>query len=415
MVRRACLVIVASAAAATAGAQPAAGPEFQVNSFTPSYQYEPKVAADGSGNFVVVWTSIFQDGSVHGVFGQRYDRSGNPLGGEFAVNTITTAYQGVPSVAMHSSGSFVVAWASGVFYGDFFEIMARRFDGAGNALGEEFTVNTVVTGYQFAPDVAVAPSGDFVVAWQSYGQDGDDSGIFARRFNSAGGPLTGEFAVNAYTSGAQLRPTVAMNPLGQAGVAWVSDMQDGSGYGIFARAFSAAGLALGQEFRVNRTTDGDQDWPDVGMDSLGRFVVVWESLDQDGDDDGVFGQRFGALTNPLGSEFRVNAFTTGPQEHPSVAVEADGHFVVTWNSLDQSGMSADDVYGQTFDPAGARIGSEFRVNAYTTGGQTEAKVASLAPAEFVVVWTDSGGRDGDEEGVFAQRFADFIFADGFNR
>src|SRR5262245_10409477 len=62
------------------------GPEFQVNTYTTSAQNSPVVAADGAGNFVVVWASP-HDGSGSGVFGQRYDSSGTPLGSEFPVNT----------------------------------------------------------------------------------------------------------------------------------------------------------------------------------------------------------------------------------------------------------------------------------------------------------------------------------------
>ena len=48
------------------------GPEFRVNTYTTSAQDRVSVAADLSGNFLVVWDSVGQDGSLTGVFGQRY-------------------------------------------------------------------------------------------------------------------------------------------------------------------------------------------------------------------------------------------------------------------------------------------------------------------------------------------------------
>ena len=39
------------------------GGEFQVNTFTLDFQYQPAVAADAQGNFVVVWQSNGSDGS----------------------------------------------------------------------------------------------------------------------------------------------------------------------------------------------------------------------------------------------------------------------------------------------------------------------------------------------------------------
>ena len=48
------------------------------------------------------------------------------------------------------------------------------------------------------------------------------------------------------------------------------------------------------EFRVNSTTSSNQD--SLSIDSLanGGYVVVWESANQDGNRDGVFGQRYDA-------------------------------------------------------------------------------------------------------------------------
>src|SRR5947199_350489 len=94
-----------------AAAQPL-GSEFRVNTYTTSYQGRPRVAADGAGNFVVVWGSVVQDGSGTGVFGQRYSSSGAPQGPEFRVNTYTTGDQRSPSVAADAAGNFVVVWQS---------------------------------------------------------------------------------------------------------------------------------------------------------------------------------------------------------------------------------------------------------------------------------------------------------------
>jgi hypothetical protein len=88
------------------------GPEFRVNTYTTVSQRAASVAADASGNFVVIWDSTTQDGSIDGIFGQRYAASGTPLGPEFRVNTFTASYQGDPSVAADPLGRFVVVWTS---------------------------------------------------------------------------------------------------------------------------------------------------------------------------------------------------------------------------------------------------------------------------------------------------------------
>jgi hypothetical protein len=42
---------------------------------------------------VVVWESYVEDGSEFGVFGRRFDAAGNGLGQAFQVNTYTTGPQ----------------------------------------------------------------------------------------------------------------------------------------------------------------------------------------------------------------------------------------------------------------------------------------------------------------------------------
>src|SRR6187401_1077363 len=73
-------------------------------------------------------------------------------------------------------------------------------------VGSEFQVNTHTTDPQNNQSVAAGANGDFVVVWQSDGQDGSSDGVFARRFSSTGAPLGGEFQVNTHTDDYQGDP-----------------------------------------------------------------------------------------------------------------------------------------------------------------------------------------------------------------
>ena len=119
---------------------------------------------------------------------------------------------------------------------------------------------------------------------------------------------------------------------------------------------------MSPEFRINTYTPGNQAGPSVAVDSSGAFVVVWQSDAQDGSGAGVFGRLYDAASQPLGSEFPVNSYTTGIQQHPSVAMDgASGRFVVVWQSALQDGSGAG-VFGRRFDPDGSPLGVEFQVN-----------------------------------------------------
>ncbi|MDB5301155.1 MAG: repeat-containing protein, partial [Phycisphaerales bacterium] len=89
-----------------------AGGELLLNQAIGSTQQSPAVAVDASGNTVAVWQSLGEDGDGWGIYGRRFDSSGNALGNEFLVNTTTTHDQVNPAIALTSSGAFVVVWTS---------------------------------------------------------------------------------------------------------------------------------------------------------------------------------------------------------------------------------------------------------------------------------------------------------------
>ena len=119
-------LVLVPCAASPQGGNPI-GPEFRVNTYTTVDQTSPAVASDSSGNFVVVWQSRYQDGSDQGVFGQRYNSTGAPLGPEFRVNTYTPSDQTVPVVASDSSGNFVVVWISDFQDGWSYGVFGQRY------------------------------------------------------------------------------------------------------------------------------------------------------------------------------------------------------------------------------------------------------------------------------------------------
>jgi Ca2+-binding RTX toxin-like protein len=378
------------------------GDEFQVNTYTDSWQQLSSVAALSDGGFVVTWESYGQDGSGFGVYAQRYDQNGNPVGNEFQVNTYTDSLQYNPSITALSDGGFVVTWESLGQDGSSDEIYGQRYDQNGNPLGNEFRVNTYTDSSQRSPSITALSDGGFVVTWQSYGQDGSEMGIYAQRYDQNGNPLGEEFQVNTYTDSSQSSPSVTALSDGGFVVTWQSWGQDGSEMGIYAQRYDENGNPLGEEFQVNTDTDGLQLSPSVTALSDGGFVVTWTSWGQDGSDNDVYGQRYDENGNALGEEFQVNTDTDGLQFSPSVTALSDGGFVVTWTSDGRDG-SSNGIYGQRYDENGNALGEEFQVNTYTDSSQHFPSVTALSDGGFVVTW-ESLGQDGSEAGIYAQRY-----------
>jgi hypothetical protein len=402
------------------------GAEFQVNTYTTGIQFGRRagsVARAPGGEFVVVWSSgAGQDGSAYGAFGRRYDGSGAAVGTEFQINSYTTDYQLLPAVVAAADGSFVVAWDSSANYspnlgqdGERSGVFGQRYDAAGNSVGTEFQVNSYTKFSQFGPSIGITTDGGFVVAWESgpdgysytTSQDGSTSGVFHQRYESSGARAGGEVQTNVYTTSFQSWPKVVGTAGGGFVAVWESGRQDGSAAGIFGRRFDSSGTAVGTEFQVNTYTTSSQSGPVVDAAADGSFVVVWISApaydndpEQDGSRSGVFGQRYDSAGARAGTEFRVNSYTTSYQWNPAVAAADDGSFVVVWSSLFQDG-SEQGIFGQHYDSAGARAGTEFQINSYTTFSQRDPSIAAAADGSAVVVW-ESLGQDGDFSGMFGQ-------------
>jgi hypothetical protein len=411
------LISLAAAERATAQISPN-GDQFQVNTYTTGGQFYPGAATDGLGRVIVVWDR----GEGTTVSGRRFESSGLPAGGEFVVSQYPTGFPAVNpryAVGADGAGRFVAAWSSYGTPGNDTDlsIQARRFAANGSPAAAQFQVNTYTTGEQSEPDIAMAANdGRFVVVWTSEGSAGNDTegtSIQGRLFNASGTALA-TFQVNNVTSNDQTQPAVAMGPGGAFVVAWKS-YTDGDQSGIQARRFSSGGAPVGSQFLVNSYTTGVQSEPDVAIDPQGRFIVAWTSNEATGDVDleSVQARRFAADGSPAAAQFQVNQVTTDAQRHPSVSVDARGHFVVAWESYSGDGDGRS-VRARRYLAGGAPLTVEFQVNTYTPSDQEAVSVTSDTDGNFVVAFNSFGSNGTDNEGwgIHARRY-DEMFRDGF--
>jgi hypothetical protein len=380
-----------------------AGDQFQVNTVGWADQIKPAVAADAAGNAVIVWQTDFGTGNdtdSTSIAAQRYSPSGAPVGTEFQVNSSTTAGQTEPAVAMTADGAFVVAWASDPSSGLDYSIRARRYSSAGAPLGDEFRVSQTAT-FVEAPAVAISDAGEFVITWRS---GGNPSTILARRYTAAGLALGDEFKVNTTQAPHQRQPRVAVDAEGNFVVVWHSYVSGASteGHVILAQRFSSDGALQGAELEVGPTTSASHD-PDVAMHDDGDFVVVWsEGAGSSGLE--IQAQRYSADGIPDGSTFAVSTADTAEGEVPKVAMGVDGDFIVTWQSAVD--LSVWSVQARGFSAAGTPEGAAFRVDTFGTSHPNLPAVAVDHSGNAIVTWGSFGspGDDNGTESVQGRRF-----------
>ena len=397
-----------------------AGAEFLLATNIDADQRGPAVAAITGGGFIAAWRSSSsligeEPADLPGIAAQLYDADGNLVGAEFLANTFTVNDQRDVEVAGLRDGGFVMVWkTSDPATGDTGNgIAGRRYDGNGNAVTNEFLVNSVTLGDQEEPIVTGLADGGFVVMWESDTATGDDSGfgIVGQRYGSDNTAVGGEFLVNTFTSSNQRSVDVASLTDGGFITVWESnDPGIGDTDGIVAQRYDANGALVDSEFLVNTVTTSSQFGAKVAGLSNGGFVVIWDSDSASGDSSaqGVVGQLYGADSTAVGSEFLVNTFTGNSQSNADVASLADGGFVVAWETMDVATGDTDGIAARRYDVNGNALGSEFLVNTFTTDGQQIPEVTGLADGGIVVVWRTFDAGTGDDNGVAARQYA---FAD----
>ncbi|MDR2213905.1 MAG: Ig-like domain-containing protein, partial [Pseudomonadales bacterium] len=179
--------------------------DLQVNSPQVTNQSDVRSANLVGGGYVNVWVSADQDGSGFGVYMQRYDTFGRPVGEEARISSATALDQTLPRVAGLQDGSFVVTWTSTLQApdSDLAGVFMRRFDANGTPLdANDVMVNTYTAGNQDSPVIGALNDGSFVIAWNSQGQrlvgTVPESGysVYMQRFGADGGKLGTETLVN---------------------------------------------------------------------------------------------------------------------------------------------------------------------------------------------------------------------------
>ncbi|MBN2314222.1 MAG: hypothetical protein JXM79_09850 [Sedimentisphaerales bacterium] len=373
--------------------------EFQVNTHTTNDQKNANIAMAPGGNFVVVWSSYGQDGSSNGVFGRRFDLNGGPLGEEFQINTTSSGNQTEPAVAMDATAGFVVAWHGPGFNDDDEEdIFVQCFDPNGVPFGDEILVNHVTSGKQRYPDVAMGGNGTFVVVWESENMpEAGKKAICGRIFESNGVQLEEVFMVNEEPAVCRY-PVVSADANDRFAVAWLDDRSHNT---ILARLFDADGLARSDTFEVSTIPVSSVTRPSIAMNAEGYFVVVWDGDPDLAGLDDIHARLFDPNGEPFSEQFLVNTNIDGPQCYPQVAMNNLYDFMIVWESPIDPNVNERDIFGQCFNSLCESVGEEFLINSFIEGDHRYPSVAISEIGTFVTVW-QSDDQDASRYGIFAE-------------
>ena len=285
--------------------------DLQVNTFTNGDQKNPSIAVNGTGDMVIVWSGS----GAEGIYAKQFDFITSVSGGQLPAAEITVAAEAAavdPNVDINSAGKFVVVWHDGT------DVFAQRYGAGGAADGSR--INVDILGKTDYPSVVLHDSGKFNVAYHSY-RSGLE-GVWLRSFDAGGnGPLSRAVATGDVNNSS---PSIIKGVTGDMLVVWQGP-GDGDQTGIYGKKYASGGSSVGNKFIINRTTTGIQQFPSVAMQDLDNFTVVW-SGEGPGDNSGVFLRQYDSGTVVSAQPPVANTVTTtGDEDSSSITITLTGY------------------------------------------------------------------------------------------
>ena len=346
----------------------------------------PVIATNSSGTSIVAW--VDDKTGTKDVYAMRMDASGKPLGLPFQVNTTNSDSQNLPSVAINDNGEFIIAWTTKGQDGDGYGVYARRYNREGAYQGNEFKVNTSTARDQWIPAVAITNNGGSVVVWQSFGQDGNGYGIAGQRFDNKGNTLGPEFLINNNPYGAQEFPEVAMDSVGNFVVVWQSNQnnQGNPRYtDIYARKFKRDGFSETPELLVS-TSIGENKYPSVAINDKNNFVVSWNAKEPENDKYDIYARSY-VNSKPFGDILKVSK-SNKPDllSKPTVAIDKEGAFKIAWTT-ELANKLFGGLYLRAYNNSTQEVGTEEKLS--STGNTVlQPDMSSDKNGKIFVVWRE---------------------------
>jgi hypothetical protein len=373
------------------------GPSFGLSSCSACVQAAPAAAGNPAGSLFALWESL-APGDDRGVPARFFRPLGPARGADFFVQSASPASTLLDPQIAGDARSFVAVWA--LETGDDTDVFARRYTPRGIGVGPAIQVNQddpalTRAPRDFAPAVAMAPGGGFVVAWIRFVPFVDDlhpgsrPAVFIRRFAADGVPLAAPLQLSTGLVAAE-RPGLCVTTTNAAAVAWTSvdryEPFQPSLEGVSVRRLQPSGLPQPRTLVLSTPTSRQANAA-VSCGADGGYVVAWSDQKAPalvGED--IVAQRFARDGKKAGAAFLVNSVTGGDQTTPELSHDSSGAFVAVWSGHD--GLK-DGIAVRRFTAAGAATGPEVDVSAGAGGRRSAPDVAHTGTAgNFVVVWQD---------------------------
>jgi serralysin len=395
--------------------------EMVANGLTAGNQTNTTVLALANGGFLNFWLS------GDGFYFRKFNNDTTSDSFETKLlDSVSDSLSSDITVANFNDGSFVVAWSSPDADGT--GVYAQRFNADGAAVSPKFRVNDTITADQGSPAIAVLSDGGFVVTWvsenqgdsvhegQSFGDEPNQSGVFAQWYDASTVPVPIGWEVKVSDSGAAHPFVSALDNnrvvIGYEGIASGTEKMT-----MHAKIFDDYGNVESYLYGLRSHPDiVDGSGPGDGYDAYdGQLVPFYAddyaespfninyAIEPKKD---IFDRAGNEIENELRQETKNAVAATLTLNHKTVVVwqaPVDPYLIVP--PTGQARVDYDrSIMLRLYDNAtGEALTQEIKANTFTRYDQREPAVAALKDGGFVVVW-QSMLQDNSYRGIYGQKF-----------
>ncbi len=296
-----------------------------------------------------------------------FNANGTERNAGVRVDNLPINHTGSNAIAAHSDGGFSVFFmvnnSNSNSSLDFDDIIGQRFDRNGTKIGGNFRVNTKVHERdQRNVDVTELSNGNNLVYWHSVSSFTTAAGGYSNEFRASLYSPTGKLLKSDFSLGDSFGSDVQsvgandIAALSNGGFAFAHlDVELGGSHSyatditslLMLRTFSAAGTMQVKDVRVAETKSGAIGTTSIAQLSSGELALVWEQPAETNsyvNQSNIYGQILSTSGKKLSSVFLVSTGEINQQTDPDVEALAGGGFVVTYQSeaadSDDEGIAA---------------------------------------------------------------------------
>jgi hypothetical protein len=301
------------------------------------------VRADGS--FIVAWTDTSK------CYVRIYDSTGNAVRTVVATDSLEqiTFFSNLDvSLSSFRNGNFAVAmiFKPNIGY-DPTTLYFQRFDKNGNKIDSNIAVNDITLQYPSTnPSITSRYDGSFIIVWEGSTYTNPPRDIYMQMYDSSGHKIGTNRMVNDSIGNYNItcNPSVSADTTGSFVVAW-QDERFGTLYSTWAQAFNPNGSLNGVNFEADTPFPVDNMRPKIKKRKDGYFIVGWYYYPGDERFRKPQCQRFNNLNQKIGSVFNISrtAIDSCAKYFEDFAFAGD-KIISVWEDTRNGGIQSADIY-----------------------------------------------------------------------